>query len=177
MKQNRNTYEETTEKVFYSVPYIPKLTENKTLKHMVNNKNTIIAHRSNKTLRQLFTRKRTKVDKLEVDNVVYEITCQGNENELCNKVYIGTTKRKLGTRIVEHETDINKEKETTALAQHAKETKHKIDFKGVRILDREKKVNKRYTLESLRIQQRIRKSINTKEDKDNAKLQYSVAIN
>ena len=57
-----------------------------------------------------------------------------------------------------------------------KETGHKIDFKGVKILDREKRANKRYTLESLRIQQRIKKSINTKEDKDNTKLQYSIAI-
>lgn len=175
-QSNTNTKNQSTERVFYSVPYVPKLTETKTLKHMINDDKTYIAYTSNKTLRHLFTREKPKIDKMKADNVVYEITCQGNESEMCNKVYIGTTKRMLGTRIAEHKSDVNKGKKTTALAQHVQETGHKPDFNGVKIVDREKKVNKRFTLESLRIQQRIKKAINTKEDKDNIKLQYSIAI-
>ncbi|XP_075162990.1 uncharacterized protein LOC142235613 [Haematobia irritans] len=119
---------------------------------------------------------KNKTDKLKLNNVVYEITCDGNKQERCNKKYVGTTKRALGTRLAEHEAGIRKEKETTALAQHIKESGHKANFKTVRILDREKIENKRYTLENLRIQQRLQISINTKEDKDNTKLQYSIAI-
>lgn len=136
-----------------------------------------IAYRRNKTLRPLFTKQKTKIDKMETNNVVYEVTCIGSESEMCNKVYVGTSKRKLGIRISEHKRDIKKGKETTALAQHAKDTSHQMDFENVKILDKEQKTNKRYTLESLRIQQRIKNSINTKEDKDNIKLQYSIALN
>lgn len=176
MKQNTEE-KETVEKIFYSVPFIPKLTESKTLKGIINNDNIAVAHKSNITLRHLFTKKKTKIDKLKTDNVVYELTCVGNERDQCNKVYVGTTKRMLNTRILEHEADIKKGKETTALAQHIKESGHTVDFKSVKILDKERVENKRYTLETLRIQERISKVLNTKDDKDQTKLQYSVAIN
>ncbi|XP_065356466.1 uncharacterized protein LOC135962995 [Calliphora vicina] len=172
-QKNPNTEEE---KVFYSVPFIPKLTETKTMKRMITEKTTTIAYKSNMTLRHLFTNNKTKIDKLKSDNVVYEIKCDGNERERCNLVYIGTTKRMLGTRVNEHKTDIEKGKITTALSLHVKECNHKMDFDNIKILDREQKENKRYTLESLRIQQKIHNTMNTKEDKDNTKLQYSAAI-
>ncbi|XP_065369064.1 uncharacterized protein LOC135961492 [Calliphora vicina] len=113
---------------------------------------------------------------LRSDNVVYEVKCDGNERERCNLVYIGTTKGMLGTRVNEHETDIEKGKITTALSLHVKECNHKMDFDNIKILDREQKENKRYTLEGLRIQQKIHNTMDTREDKDNTKLQYSAAI-
>ena len=58
-----------------------------------------------------------------------------------------------------------------------KETNHKPDFDKVKILDKENRETKRYTLESLRIQQKITKTMNTKEDKDNTHCSYSVVIN
>ncbi|XP_073824918.1 uncharacterized protein [Musca autumnalis] len=164
-------------KHFYSVPFIPKLTNRNALRTITttNESKTTIAYKSNYTLQKLFT-KRNRTDKLKQCNVVYEITCYGKEGEPCNKVYVGTTKRMLSTRINEHEADVRKGKESTALSQHMKECGHNANFSNVKILDREQRENKRYTLESLRIQERIHKSINTKEDKDNTKLQYSVAI-
>ena len=175
-EKQENKQSKECKKVFYSVPYIPKLTETKTMKRMLTEETATIAHKSNMTLRHLFTNNKTKLDKLKSDNVVYEIKCDGNERESCNLVYIGTTKRMLGTRINEHKTDIEKGKVTTALSLHVKECDHNMDFENIRILDREKKENKRYTLESLRIQQKIHNTMNTKEDKDNTKLQYSAAI-
>lgn len=136
----------------------------------------MIAHKSNQTMQEIFKRTKTKEDKQKQHNVVYEITCKGNEKEKCGKVYVGTTKRMLGVRIGEHQNDINKGLAKTALSQHTTESGHTADLTNVKILDRENKENKRYTLESLRIQQRIARSINTKEDKDNTKLQYSIAI-
>lgn len=136
----------------------------------------MIAYRSNETLQTIFRRKKATTDKQKQNDVVYEITCIGNESEKCGKVYVGTTKRMLSVRLNEHQADINKGTEKTALSQHTKERRHTADLKNVKILDKEKKANKRYTLESLRIQQRIDRSINTKEDKDNTKLQYSIAI-
>ncbi|XP_075150624.1 uncharacterized protein LOC142224722 [Haematobia irritans] len=158
------------------VPFIPKLTECKTWLRSIEEETTTIAYKSNDTLQRLFTTKTNRTDKMQLDNVVYELTCNGNERETCNMHYVGTTRRQLKIRMAEHEADINKHRESTALAQHIKESGHSIDFKAVKILDRERNENKRYTLESLRIQQRIETSMNTKEDKDNTNLQYSIAI-
>ncbi|XP_061389122.1 uncharacterized protein LOC133324293 [Musca vetustissima] len=161
---------------FISVPYIPNLTETKNLRNIIRDTTTTLAHRSNSTLQTIFKRTKQKADKQKENNVVYEVICEGSKTEKCGKVYVGTTKRMLGVRMKEHQNDINKGTEKTALSQHIKETGHTADFKNVRILDKAKNENKRYTLESLRIQQRIDRSINTKEDKDNTKLQYSIAI-
>lgn len=171
--------EGTGETKFYSVPFIPKLTELNTLKNTFckkKTKTTTIAYKSNKTLRHIFTSNRKKADKLMMDNVVYEIKCAGNEREKCDMVYIGTTKRMLGTRIKEHKSDVKNNKETTGLAQHVKDNKHNMNFDDVKILNREESENKRFTIESLRIQQKINTTMNKKEDKDNTKLQYSIAI-
>ena len=40
----------------------------------------------------------------------------GSAEQQCGLIYIGTTKRSLETRIKEHEADIKKQKETTAVA-------------------------------------------------------------
>ena len=161
---------------YYSLSYIPKLTENKKLQEIIKDKQTIISHKANKTINSLFTRTKTKIDKNEQSNVVYEITCKGNNEEHCGQVYVGTTKRSLNTRISEHETDIKKKKLTTALAQHCMEKQHNADLINVKILDKERKENKRYTLESLRIQQRSTNAVNRKEDKDNINTNYMIAI-
>lgn len=176
---NKNDKPKTTqqkEKNFYSVPYIPRLTETKTLKSIIQEETTTITHKSNKTTRELYTNNKTKTEKLKTNNIVYEIKCRGNEREQCNLVYIGTTKRMLGVRANEHKNDIKKGKDSTALSQHAIKCKHVMDFDNIKILDKEKRTNKRYTLESLRIQQKIHTTMNTKEDKDSTKLQYSAAI-
>lgn len=90
--------------------------------------------------------------------------------------YIGTTKRSLETRIGEHKKDIEKQKETTALSNHVLKTGHIADFNQVKILDKENIEKKRYTIESLRIQQKADYTMNFKEDTDNIKASYRVAI-
>lgn len=161
---------------YYGMPFIPKLTDNNKLKEIIKEKNIIIAHKPNKTIKHLFTKTKTKVEKRDQSNVVYEIKCTGNENEDCGKVYVGTTKRNLGVRIDEHKADLRKEKQTTALAKHCFECKHTPDFNAVRILDKENKESKRYTLESLRIKQRSGSAINNKEDIDKLSANYNIVL-
>lgn len=167
---------DNSETTFFSVPYIPRLTESKTLRSITIDEKISFAHKSNQTIQRLFSKRTTTIDKLKQNNVVYEIKCRGNENEACGRVYVGTTRRMLSVRINEHEADVRKGKENTALSQHIKECQHVADFQNIKILDTERRENTRYTLESLRIQQRMHKSMNTKEDKDATKLQYSIAI-
>lgn len=154
-------------KKFYCLSYIPKLTESKQIREIIHDKEVTLAYKANKTTQELFTKTKTKIEKEDLSSVVYQISCQGKTDEHCNKVYIGTTKRSLQTRIAEHETDIRKNKHTTALAQHCFEHGHNADLTNVKILDKERKENKRYILESLRIQQKMESAINIKDEYTN----------
>lgn len=161
---------------YFSIPFIPNLTNTRQLKTTITQDNTIFAHKSNKTLRQIFSNTKDQIDKQQQYDVVYEVECNGSDGQKCGQIYIGTTKRALGVRISEHQSDIRNSKMNTALSQHILETGHKANFENVRILDKERRVNTRYTIESLRIQQNLTKTMNTKEDKDKTNLIYSVVI-
>ena len=134
--------------------------------------NASFAHKPNKTLQEIFTKTKTPIEKIKQNNVVYEVPCKQ-----CDQIYIGTTKRSLEKRIQEHKADVDKNKETTALSQHMKEKNHTPDFDNTKILNKEKFESKRYTIESLRIQEKLKRTMNTKEDKDNTHCSYLVAIN
>ena len=129
-----NVNEEKDKQKHFSIKYIAGLTN----KQITTNNNMIPAYKANKTLNTIFTNTKSTINKLQQNNVVYEIKCLGNNEQQCEKVYIGTTKRSLETRIKEHETDISKEKESTGLSQHTKQYGHTADLYGVRILDKEK---------------------------------------
>ncbi|XP_075158034.1 uncharacterized protein LOC142231304 [Haematobia irritans] len=166
----------TAETVFYSVRYVPGLTDKKHLKPIIQTNNICFAYKPNSTLSCIFSKVKSPIDKQQQSNVVYEIPCRGNNNEPCDLLYIGTTKRNLHTRVNEHRMDIEKKKESTALSQHILRHGHTADFENVRILERENKERKRLTLESLRIQQNIDRTMNVKEDTDNLSVSYRVAI-
>ena len=161
---------------FFSITFIPTLTDSNKLKEIIDSERVKFAHKPNFTLRSVFTQKKDRIEKEQQHDVVYEITCKGNDREQCNRIYIGTTKRTLATRVGEHKKDIAKNKQATALAQHSTELEHVPDFDNIRILDKEKKLSTRFTLESLRIQQKLTKTINTKEDVDNISSAYITAI-
>lgn len=163
-------------KTFHSIGYIPKLTNNKLLHQIITNDHVTFAHKPNTTLNKIFTNTKAPIKKLEQHNVVYEIKCKGNADETCEMVYIGTTKRALQVRMSEHQNDVKKNRMATGLAQHIIEKGHTADFDKVTILDKENKTNTRLTLESLRIQQKIRTTMNTQEDKNETHNNYSVAI-
>lgn len=174
---NSNNTESEHRKIFIGVQYIPNLTENKHLKSLINQEHINFAHRPTEIINKLFTKTKDPTPQYAQNNIVYEIKCKGKDNEnACNNNYIGTSKRALKTRILEHKADIEKGRTTTALSQHMMTHQHTADFDQVRILDREKNTNKRYTLESLRIQQNIKTSMNNKEDKDKISLVYSVIL-
>ncbi|XP_050535069.1 uncharacterized protein MAL8P1.12-like [Daktulosphaira vitifoliae] len=69
---------------------------------------------------------------------VYEITCS------CGKSYIGQTGRAIATRIKEHEKDVDYQRtEKSAVAEHAKNKGHDIQFDKVKILNKETHFGKR----------------------------------
>ncbi|XP_017492546.1 PREDICTED: uncharacterized protein LOC108380662 [Rhagoletis zephyria] len=168
--QNKMPTTKTTDgtKRYHSVTYIPKFHQQLDHEITTNNRNIKLAYRTNSTLSSIFT----PIKLHQQNNEVYEIPCIGKENEDCNKVYIGTTKRALGVRLSEHEADIKEKKNSTALAQHVLTSGHTADLANVRILDKEKRERVRYPIESLRILQKREKTINQKEDTEDIAAAY-----
>ncbi|XP_036320550.1 uncharacterized protein LOC118735060 [Rhagoletis pomonella] len=177
-KQHNNTsaVANTETKQFYSVTYVPKLTGKLPQTIKKNKPNITLAYKSNCTLSTIFTRTKSPIEPQQQSNIVYKIKCQGKQNEERNKIYIGTTKRSLSTRLSEHDADIRKKKNNTALAQHILTSGHTADLANTKILDRENREKIRYTLESLRIMQKRERTVNKKEDTNDIAATYLLCL-
>ena len=144
----------------------------------IYNKNEIkITAKSNFNVGRLFSNTKTKIKKEDKSNVVYEIRCQGDGTNNCDKVYVGTTKTKLRTRISSHKSDQKcRSKDTmpkTALAEHCIKEGHYADFDNVNILQKENNYSKRLMLEMLHIiNVPVNYRINYKSDVDNCAHTY-----
>lgn len=163
-------------KIFKGVAYVKGLTDTKTLRKNIQNKNVTFAHKPHSTLNKIFSKTKDEINKEQQHDIVYQINCNGKAGEPCSKLYIGTTKRALGVRIGEHKADARNNKSTTALAQHLTNSGHSADFDNTKILDIERRVRTRLTLEGLRIQEQIQDAMNFKEDVDNINCAYRTAI-
>jgi hypothetical protein len=126
-----------TEKVFISLPYINEKAEKTTQKmsKIVNeyfdNTQLIVAFKAPSEIGKCFPYKDKVEDPIHQSLVVYQVKCQ---EEGCNASYIGKCKRILNSRVVEHETD--NEKNESAIHKHKKDTNHHIDPHAFEILDR-----------------------------------------
>ncbi|XP_050544291.1 uncharacterized protein LOC126907220 [Daktulosphaira vitifoliae] len=92
---------------------------------------------------------RNPIDKLPEMQTpgVYEIPCS------CGKSYIGQTGRAIATRIKEHEKDVEYQRtEKSAVAEHAKNKGHDIQFDKVKILNKETHFGKRMYKEAIEIE-------------------------
>ncbi|XP_075157659.1 uncharacterized protein LOC142230926 [Haematobia irritans] len=168
-KQNENKNEET---IYKSLVYVNKLSERITNSEIFDKGQYTLAHKSNNTLKKLFSNMKTKIPTMEKHNTIYEIPCGGNNKEKCEKVYVGTSKNKLKTRISGHKSDIklrtNSNTTKTALAGHCARNNHTPNFDDVRILERENNYSKRFTLETLHINNvPASKRMNFKVDTEN----------
>ncbi|XP_017470366.1 PREDICTED: uncharacterized protein LOC108362044 [Rhagoletis zephyria] len=107
-KQNPQ-FEKTQSAIFKSLIYVPGLSERLEKANCIDNINHKIAHKPNNALQSLFTKLKSKTDKMEKSNLIYQIECKGNQTNPCGMYYIGTTKRKLKTRIAGHKSDLKKQ--------------------------------------------------------------------
>lgn len=142
-------------KIYKSISYIPGFSERWKNSDIYDERKFELAFRTDNTVNQLFSKTKTKIKKEEKSNVVYKIPCSGDGTSICNKVYVGTTKTKLKTRLSSHKSDqkaIDKPiEQKTALAAHCTLTNHKPHFEGVQILQEERNYSRRFTLEMLHI--------------------------
>ncbi|XP_075167711.1 uncharacterized protein LOC142239835 [Haematobia irritans] len=159
-------------KIYRSLSYVKGISERITNSNIVDKNNVNIAHKNYNTLKNIFTKTKDKTPIMETSNVIYQITCNGDNKEPCDKMYIGTTKNKLKTRLSGHKSDIklrnNNKLQKTALGTHCATTKHHPNFDDVRVLERESSNSKRLTLEMLYINNvPTEKRMNYKSDTDN----------
>ena len=140
-----------------------------------------LAVKSNRNVGQLYSNLKTKIKDEDKSNLVYEIKCNGDGTNVCNKVYVGTTKQKLKTRISAHKSDQRKITENlphkTALADHCIKNGHTAKFDEVKILEQENNYSRRLMLEMLHIiNVPAERRINYKADIDNCANAYKHLI-
>lgn len=169
--------DKSQEKYYKSMIYIPGLSERFQNSDLYDKDKLQIATRTNNTLKSLFTNTKSRIPLSERHNVIYSIECDGTKDEKCGKIYVGTTKNKLKTRISGHKSDIKLRSQNniqkTALAEHCKLNNHIPNFDKIRVLQAENNYNRRLTLEMLHINNiPTNKKINYKSDTDNAAYCY-----
>ena len=168
-------------KLYKSITYIPGLSERLKNSKIIDKEKYNIAFSIDNSTKHLFSNTKSKLEKEETSNVVYEIKCKGDETNVCSKVYVGTTGSKLKTRLSAHKSDQkarNKPiEQKTALAAHCTITGHSPDFENVNILDKHKIPTRRYFLEMCHIiNLSMDKRINYKTDTHNLAQTYRQII-
>ena len=142
------------EKIYKAVTYIPGFSERLGKSNIYNKDHYQLAFKSRNNVDSLFSKTKSKIKNEDKCNVVYRITCNGDDADVCQKSYVGTTKTKLKTRLSGHKSDQKSDKpleQKTALAAHCTLTGHKPDLKTVDILAQENNYKRRFTLEMLHI--------------------------
>ena len=87
--------------------------------------------KSGRTLRSMLTKVKDTLPLGKQSNVVYRIPCS------CGQVYFRETKRRLETRLKEHQDACERGMmEKSAVAEHAWENHHPIDWEETTVLDR-----------------------------------------
>lgn len=156
--------------------YVNNITDHYSLNKIIPHDNVIFAHKSNNTIKHLFKNTKDKINKTDRCNVVYEIPCKGTNGQQCDQIYIGQTKRSLQTRLLEHESDIKKNRNITGISQHMLTHTHTPDFDNTKILDIEPKQNRRFILEGLYIKKNIGQTMNHQEDTNQISKSYDLII-
>ena len=102
--------------------------------------------RSGPTLRGLLTKVKDPLPIEKQANIVYEVPCT------CGQVYIGETRRRLGTRLKEHRDACKKGlTDKSAIAEHAWTNGHPIRWDATKVLQRASRTMELVMKESLSI--------------------------
>ena len=96
-------------------PYIKGTTE--AIQRVLKKHGIGTSVRPYQTLRQLLVHPKDKIDSKDKSEVVYQIPCK-----ICNKSYIWETGRKFDTRLKEHKTETDKDKDTISTRSTRKQS-------------------------------------------------------
>ena len=156
------------------IPYVEKLTETAT--RIFRKHNIATAVRPHTTLRKILVHPKDKLDPLSTTDCVYEIPCAN-----CDHTYVGETGRRFETRLKEHKKETEKvaqskgtftrqtrkqsvgEQSKSAIADHAVQHNHVINWKDAKVLDKECNTGARHIRESIWIRKRSPNTMNRDE--------------
>ena len=111
------------------LPYVSSASED--IRRVGGRYNLRVVFRSGRTLHSMLTRVKDTLPLGKHFNVVYQIPCGG-----CSKVYIGETIRRLETRLKEHHEALRRGMtEKSAVAEHAWDNQHSINWEETSIID------------------------------------------
>ena len=111
------------------IPYVAGMSDD--IRRVCRKFNIRVVFKSGRTLRSMLTKVKDTLPLGKQSNVVYRIPCS------CGQVYIGETKRRLETRLKEHRDARERGMmEKSAVAEHAWENHHPIDWEETTVLDR-----------------------------------------
>lgn len=145
---------ESTLKTYKSMIYIPGFSERILNSNIYDRDKVNIAFKTENTTKTLFSNTKDKLDNLDKSNLIYQIPCNGDGSNACDKIYVGTTKSKLRTRLAAHKSDYKRRgtlEQKTALAAHCARHSHSPNIESASILQQESNYKKRYTIEMLHI--------------------------
>ena len=160
IKEKKTKSKENVSRGSVTIPYISGVTER--IRRIMKKRGITTPARPYRTIRQTLVHPKDKVKDEDKCGVVYHVPCLS-----CSQVYIGETGRKLSVRIVEHQKETEKVTATrktrsksitedtdefhSAIAVHAREKNHLMNFNDVSILDRESIWIRRRMKESLHV--------------------------
>jgi len=124
------------------LPYVRGVSES--IKKCLSRKNVKTYFKPRNKLSSFFKLPKDPFSKVQKCGVVYKIKCRD-----CHKAYIGQTKNSLGTRVNQHRSAFrNFHVEKSALAEHAVEFGHRIDWDNPEILSCQNVFAKRLFIEA-----------------------------
>jgi len=105
-----------------TIPYIKGVSER--IGRILGSADICMAFRTVTTIRSLLVKTKPAMEEHNKKGVIYKVPCHD-----CNKVYIGETGRKFGTRLNEHKRHRRLlQPDKSAIAEHAIGENHHIDF-------------------------------------------------
>lgn len=137
----RNVNEQVTK--YFKIPFIRQLAP--IFKHLLQSDTHRIAFYNVYTLRKFFNTGKDFLPNGKKSNVVYKIPCS------CGREYVGQSSQLLVDRIYQHEYDIKKGLDKTALSLHITESGHFAKFDDVKVVEIEQNTEKRLLLEMMHI--------------------------
>ena len=134
-----------TPKAVVVIPYVKHLSES--IRRILSPLMIRTCFRPHRTLKQALVNLKDRVPLQQKAGVIYRIPCSG-----CPRVYVGQTGRTLAQRLKEHKRAlVNGHLAQSAVAEHAAQESHDIDWEGATVMDVQQQYHRRCLLESWHI--------------------------
>ena len=130
---------------YATIPYIQGVSESVT--RISANIDVKVYMRPTSMIRSILSHPKDRVPDDEKSDVIYKISCGD-----CDASYVGQTGRALKTRLTEHQKAVrNADFSSSALAQHAWDNSHRIDWTSICVLGSEPRLPSRLSREAIHI--------------------------